>query len=315
MPNIYFVGGEKGGVGKSHFSRCLAQYFLSKGWKFYLVEADETVPDVGRIYGNNENCLQVVFSDSKYRIGEPDVIFNKAKELPVIVNLPSNVYLKLNDWIAKSRLLNYKQEFEGEVYKFFVTDGCYESIRLFIESVEKFKGSLPHLLIRNPGRLTASVNFNYLQEETKFVEVISSYNIPVFDLPELASSEQFYVDKKSLTYSQAIDLAKADGNTMGAGRIFTFLEEVEEVFDKIFDGPNQLKPGWCKPLSIEPTDLSTQRASEDGEVSTDEVTSVDGGASGDEEVSLELVSSQKLSSVEKVNKKEGRLPKSSQNEQ
>ena len=31
MPSINFIGGEKGGVGKSVLARVLAQYFIDKG--------------------------------------------------------------------------------------------------------------------------------------------------------------------------------------------------------------------------------------------------------------------------------------------
>ncbi|MDY6830160.1 MAG: hypothetical protein SV583_12385, partial [Pseudomonadota bacterium] len=39
------VGGEKGGVGKSFFSRCMLDYFVAKKWtdKFTLIEADPTI--------------------------------------------------------------------------------------------------------------------------------------------------------------------------------------------------------------------------------------------------------------------------------
>jgi MinD superfamily P-loop ATPase len=45
-PNIYWVGGGKGGVGKSMVSMALLDYLLSKGVPALLVESDTSNPDV-----------------------------------------------------------------------------------------------------------------------------------------------------------------------------------------------------------------------------------------------------------------------------
>ena len=49
-PNIYWVGGGKGGVGKSMVSMALLDYLLAKGVPALLVESDTSNPDVYKAY-------------------------------------------------------------------------------------------------------------------------------------------------------------------------------------------------------------------------------------------------------------------------
>jgi hypothetical protein len=50
---IFYVGGGKGGVGKSMVSLTLVQYLIDKygdSKPIHLIETDESNPDVGRVY-------------------------------------------------------------------------------------------------------------------------------------------------------------------------------------------------------------------------------------------------------------------------
>ncbi|GHV39397.1 hypothetical protein FACS1894187_19320 [Synergistales bacterium] len=57
---IYYVGGSKGGVGKSMVSLALVQYLIDRYGDtktIHLIETDESNPDVGRVYKDKENVL------------------------------------------------------------------------------------------------------------------------------------------------------------------------------------------------------------------------------------------------------------------
>lgn len=230
MPSILFGGGIKGGVGKSFFNRCLVQYFIYKTWKYTLIEADATIPDVRKIYGNN--CKLINFSDDPKRSHEPDIIFVEAMKNTVLVNLPSNIFNPFNNWIDSTNLLKLRDKYQIEVIKLFVTDGCFESIEMFKQSLQKFGGNLPHVLIRNTGRLTAATDFDYLEEKQELCQLIKKYNIAVYDLPALHSREQYFIDEHSLTFEEA---ANRDDilNPLGCQRVINFLETVYQMFDGI----------------------------------------------------------------------------------
>lgn len=230
MSTILFGGGIKGGVGKSFFMRCLVQYFIHKFWKYTLIEADATIPDVSKIYSHN--CKLINFSDDPKKSHEPDIIFNEARKNTVLVNLPSNIFNSFNHWVESTNLLELKSKYQVEAVQLFVTDGCYESIEMFKQSVQKFDGKLPHILIRNTGRLTAASDFEYLEEKQELREVMDKYSIPFYDLPALHSREQFFIDEYSLTLEEA---TKRDDilDPLGCQRVVNFLESIYSLLDGI----------------------------------------------------------------------------------
>jgi len=63
MKNLTYVGGSKGGTGKSLFSMALVDYFrrIFPGEEIFLVETDSSNPDVGRLYKNVEGVTTVGF--------------------------------------------------------------------------------------------------------------------------------------------------------------------------------------------------------------------------------------------------------------
>ena len=56
MLDLYFIGGSKGGVGKSFLSMALADYLTQfKGRKIILIESDTSNPDVGKTFTQNDD--------------------------------------------------------------------------------------------------------------------------------------------------------------------------------------------------------------------------------------------------------------------
>ena len=50
MGTVHFIGGEKGGVGKSLMARLLAQYFIDHGQPFLAFDCDKTHGALMRFY-------------------------------------------------------------------------------------------------------------------------------------------------------------------------------------------------------------------------------------------------------------------------
>ncbi len=231
--SIYFVGGEKGGVGKSFFSRCMLDYFIAKGWtdEFTLIEADPTIDDVSSVYSDSYD--KVMFSDNKFQKNEPDLIIDRASDKTVIVNLPSNVCQQFDSWLRRTKILTSVEakEYYANIIYFFVSDGCYRSIDRFITQLQEYSmEDLPHCLVLNPGRLTCAGTYHYLEEYTPLMEAIKTYDIPILMLPELDSDLQFKCDQNSLSY-----------RGLGNGQKFTvkqkvknFLSQVDALFDGVF---------------------------------------------------------------------------------
>jgi cellulose biosynthesis protein BcsQ len=59
MKNLTYVGGSKGGTGKSLFCMALVDYFRKTrpGEEILLIETDSSNPDVGRLYANSPGVV------------------------------------------------------------------------------------------------------------------------------------------------------------------------------------------------------------------------------------------------------------------
>ena len=86
MLNLYFIGGSKGGVGKSFLSMALADYLTQyKGRKIVLIESDTSNPDVGKTFTHSDDVevLSLSLDNADGWIGvvhtlepEQDVLFD-----------------------------------------------------------------------------------------------------------------------------------------------------------------------------------------------------------------------------------------------
>ncbi|MBD1853421.1 hypothetical protein H6F87_26265 [Cyanobacteria bacterium FACHB-502] len=245
---IHLVGGRKGGVGKTFLSRHLAEYLTQKQQQFSLVEADITIGDVGRVYGGFEggkitDAVTISLSDDPRKYSEPDVIFQQAVEKQcVLVNLPAETNSALARWMHSVNLVQLCQDQNIDLYHWFVTDGCYASIRLLAESIEMLDGKLPHIVVRNEGRLN-SKSFAYLEREPLYQKISGNPELKIDaaanlvcirDFPVLGSEEQFYLDKHNLTYEAGVEAFMTERRWIEAQRVKTFAERATEVINQIF---------------------------------------------------------------------------------
>ncbi|MCB2042419.1 MAG: mobilization protein, partial [Rhodoferax sp.] len=106
MASLNFIGGEKGGVGKSVLSRLLAQYFIDRGRPFTGFDTDRSHTSFTRFYADYASPVIVD------RYEGLDKIASCFEEVPavgqqgsVIVDLAAQTALPLSRWIKDSDLL------------------------------------------------------------------------------------------------------------------------------------------------------------------------------------------------------------------
>ncbi|MFP5274907.1 hypothetical protein [Coleofasciculus sp.] len=73
MSQIHFVDGEKGGVGKSFFTRALVYHCLAKKLSFHLIDSDRSNPDVHKRYPDISQTI--FFSEVEKKSNDADRIF------------------------------------------------------------------------------------------------------------------------------------------------------------------------------------------------------------------------------------------------
>src|SRR3954451_3078251 len=111
MSKIHFVGGDKGGVGKSVVARLLAQWCLDKDLAFAAVDADRSHGALLRHYGGYTRAVDLS------QLDEADSIFALATETDrrVIVALPAQGDRVVARWLGEAGILELARESSVEV--------------------------------------------------------------------------------------------------------------------------------------------------------------------------------------------------------
>ena len=106
MSTIHFVGGEKGGVGKSVVARLLAQYFIDRQLPFVALDADGSHGSLLRHYADYTRPVDLT------RFESADEILALATETDrrVLVDLPAQSDRPLSTWITEAGVLELARE-------------------------------------------------------------------------------------------------------------------------------------------------------------------------------------------------------------
>jgi len=96
MSNIHFIGGEKGGVGKSVVARVVAQYLIDNNLPFLGFDTDRSHGSLLRFYTDFASPVVVDSYESL------DTIIESATEQPdkrVLVDLAAQTHTPLVRWM------------------------------------------------------------------------------------------------------------------------------------------------------------------------------------------------------------------------
>ena len=224
MATIHLVDGEKGGVGKSFVTRAMIQYGLDKDLPFVAVETDRSNPDVAGIY--DDLCKYAVFSEDEKQADKADRIFEYAIEQPVIVSLPSQVHRAVTAWIDRNKLLELGKEYQVDFVKWFVCNGEYDSVKLFMASLNCYEDRITHVLVRNLGLCD---EWSQLEEDKSLQKLITKYRVKVIDFPKLAHRERYLINQKRLRFDEA--RSNKEFGILGKQRVVNFLKAAYASFD------------------------------------------------------------------------------------
>lgn len=224
MTTIHLIDGEKGGVGKSFVTRTMIQYALDRSLPFIAVETDRSNPDVNRVYP--DLCKFAVFSEDEKQASKADRIFEMAMEKSVIVSLPSQVNRAVTTWIDDNQLLKLGEEHGVSFCKWFVSNGEYDSIRLFQSSLDYYKGQMTHILVKNLGLCD---EWSPVENDQLLQKLISKYQVKVVDFPKLGYQERYLINQKQLRFDDARE--DQDLTILGRQRVVNFLKAAYKSFD------------------------------------------------------------------------------------
>ncbi len=149
LANIHFVGGEKGGVGKSLMARVLAQYMIDRNIPFLGFDTDRSHGALMRFYSGYASPVVVD------RYEALDSIVEAAVELPerrVLVDLAAQTHEPLVKWMDDSGVLGLADEVGLPLYYWHVMDSGKDSVDLLRKLLDRFGTGLKYVLVRNQVR-------------------------------------------------------------------------------------------------------------------------------------------------------------------
>ena len=194
---IHLIDGEKGGCGKSFFSRTFIEYCNSIAYDIAIVDADISNKDIATIYPSVEVAF---FSDDEKLAFEADKIFDLAFEKSVLVNLPAQVYSNVTNWIQRNDLVNLGKDNSIKFIKWFVCMGGIDSVNFFLQSLDDFGNDIIHVFVRNQGLCD---EWEYINEMPKFKQAISEHNFITMDFPKFPFWERTMIDRLGITFDMA----------------------------------------------------------------------------------------------------------------
>lgn len=231
MSTIHFVGGEKGGVGKSVLARVLAQYFIDRSLSFTAVDADASHGALLRYYADYAQPADLEVFDSADQIMDRAL----ASDRRVLVDLPAQSARALERWLAASDVLAFAQEMSVKLVFWHVTDGGFDSVALLRSGVELAQGNDIRrcVVAKNFGRSVSFAQFDESPERARLLETGGR----IINLPPLDPATMYKIDRQGSSLWAAIHAVEADGglSAMERRRARLWLEQCYREIDVLKD--------------------------------------------------------------------------------
>ena len=149
MSQIHFIGGEKGGVGKSLLARVLAQHFIDRNQTLVAFDTDRSHGALLRYYGDYAAAMPLVAGDSLDRVIEA------AAEVPdrrVLVDLAAQTQNDLLAWLEETGAADLALQMGVLMNYWHVMDNGRDGTHLLGRWLDGPGSKLPLVLVLNEVR-------------------------------------------------------------------------------------------------------------------------------------------------------------------
>ncbi len=179
MSKVHFIGGEKGGVGKSMTSRLLAQYYIDQDMPFVGFDCDSSHGTFSRFYSEFASPIIVGEEDSL------DGMLMAVEEKPdhdLIIDLAAQTSQSLGQWIEETEVFNLLDEMGCQVYLWHVMDDGADSVTLLDDLLTKYtQPELAFVVVQNLGR---GENFTRFHKSATYMKAVER-DAEFFELAKL----------------------------------------------------------------------------------------------------------------------------------
>jgi MinD superfamily P-loop ATPase len=208
MSTIHFIGGEKGGVGKSLVSRVLAQYLIDHQLPFIGFDSDRSHGALLRFYAG---YASPVIAD---RFEALDAIMESAVEQPgrrVLVDLAAQTHAPLVKWIDESGVLDLADVSGVSLHYWHVMDAGKDSVDLLRRLLDQFGMRLRYVLVKNQIR---GEDFSQLEQSGEQARAMA-LGARVVNLKKLHDAVVQKIDAANASFWAARNNSAKDGLSLG----------------------------------------------------------------------------------------------------
>lgn len=198
MSHIHFIGGEKGGVGKSLVARVLAQYFIDRDLPFTGFDTDRSHGALLRFYSDFAAPAVLDQHDSL------DPVLDSALADPqrrILVDLAAQTQQALAGWLDDSDICGFAEEHGLTLTWWHVMDTGRDSVDLLRQWLDAFGGRIKLVLVLNEVR---GDRFDILEAsgERKRAEASGASVITLRHLPDTTMQK---IDRQSASFWAAVN--------------------------------------------------------------------------------------------------------------
>lgn len=230
MSSLNFIGGEKGGVGKSVVARLLAQYLIDKDLPFMGFDTDRSHTSFTRFYADYAAPVLVDSYEGLDRVVSVFEATNEADTPRVIVDLAAQTAAPLTRWIKDSDLLSLLADMGVAVNFWHVADAGKDSVDLLDRLLDYGQGP-NYLIVKNMGR---GSDFSELEESPAMAKALEM-SAKIVTLAQLHEASMRKIDRQNASFWAAIH-NRSDDDALGLlerQRVKNWLRKSYESFDSL----------------------------------------------------------------------------------
>lgn len=202
MSAINFIGGEKGGVGKSVVARLVAQYWIDRKFEWRGFDTDRSHGALLRYYDGYAEPLDT--SD----VTQLDRLVELAAEQDrrVLVDLAAQTDAAVYQWMSDGGVLELADELGLQVRFWHVMDDGKDSVDLLARLFDHYGTHASIVIVLNHGR---SVDFSMFAS-SDVAEQARGAGIPIVELRELNRKTMLAIDRHDKSFWAAVEHSQGD---------------------------------------------------------------------------------------------------------
>ncbi len=226
---IHFIGGEKGGVGKSVVARLMAQYWIDhdKHWSGY--DTDRSHGALLRYYAEFSQALDTGLIEALDDIIETAV----ETEANVLIDLAAQTETSLHNWIEDSGVMDMATELGVGLYFWYVVDDGKDSVNLLSRLFQRYGNNARYVIVQNYGR---GEDFTLLNDSA-VMQQMQDIDVPVIKLKGLHKPSMRKIDQFDKSFWAAVNNTDpGQGECLGLmerQRVKTWLKNAYSEFERI----------------------------------------------------------------------------------